>query len=480
MKKILLCFTGLLLTQTIVAQWEPEVRLTNAPGSSVTSYNNGKCIAAKDDTIHIVWEDNRDGQYQVYYKRSTNCGISWSESTCISNSNILSKQPCIAISGSLVHVFWYSEQWVGNFEVYYKRSADGGQSWEPEQRLTNAKGNSWELSASASGSTVHVVWEDCHDSLFLNPEIFYQRSINGGVTWEPEIQISNAEDYTGYPSIASAGAFVHVVWEDYRNLNGDIYYKRSIDGGLSWGEETRLTDDPGDSWSPCIAVSDTVVHVVWSDWRNNMGAEIYYKNSPNNGCSWEEDTQLTYALSDALFPSIAASASMVHVVWTDNPFITNEIYYLNSEDYGDIWDASVPCLSNLMAYSDYPSIASSGTSVFVVWMDNCYENFEIYYKCNPTGNIVVGTDNDFTEKSNPPFVLYPNPASSIIHIQLDGILTGQSILTIRNILGETLISHSFRNNDVIVDVSALLNGIYFVDIAKPEKKTESRKLVISK
>ena len=480
MKKILLCFTGLLLIQTIMAQWETEVRLTNNPGSSVTSYNNGKCIAAKDDTIHVVWEDNRDGQFEVYYKRSNDCGMSWSESTRLTNSSSSSQEPCIAISGSYVHVFWYVQQWIGNFEVYYKRSTDGGQTWGPDTQLTNANGNSWEISASASGSMVHVVWQDCRDSLFQNTEIFYKRSLDGGLTWDTEIQLSNNAYYSGFPSVASNGSFVHVVWNDDRNLKGDIYYKRSIDGGLSWGDETRLTNDPCDAWSPCIAVSDTVVHVVWCDWRNNMKAQIYYKHSTDDGLSWEEDTQLTYLLNDAIFPSITAIGSRVHLVWSDTRILTKEIYYLHSEDYGINWDVGDTCLSNMMAFSDYPSIASSGSSVFVVWMDYCDENWEIYYKCNPTANIIVGTENDFTEKSRVPFTLYPNPATSIIHILVSDHLSENTLVSIRNLNGEIIKIIQLLKDEVVVDVSSLMNGMYFVEISTPEKKYYIQKLIINR
>lgn len=67
---------------------------------------------------------------------------------------------------------------------------------------------------------------------------------------------------------------MHVVWDDERDANGEIYYIRSIDGGLNWGDETRLTNDSDDSWMRCITVSGSTVHVVWSDWRDGLTGEI--------------------------------------------------------------------------------------------------------------------------------------------------------------------------------------------------------------
>ncbi|MBK8381495.1 MAG: hypothetical protein IPL16_06280 [Ignavibacteria bacterium] len=43
--------------------------------------------------------------------------------------------------------------------------------------------------------------------------------------------------------VASSGPVVHVVWYDYRDGNSEIYYKRLIDGGVSWSADMQLTED---------------------------------------------------------------------------------------------------------------------------------------------------------------------------------------------------------------------------------------------
>jgi hypothetical protein len=68
-------------------------------------------------------------------------------------------------------------------------------------------------------------------------------------------------------------------WRDERDENKEIYYKRSTDSGLSWGQDTRLTYATGDSYFNSISVSNTVIHVVWTDSRDG-NLEIYYKRDP--------------------------------------------------------------------------------------------------------------------------------------------------------------------------------------------------------
>lgn len=52
------------------AQWEPDVRLTFDDSTSSLPRNSQWVVAADGNTIHVVWYDNRDGNYEIYYKRS--------------------------------------------------------------------------------------------------------------------------------------------------------------------------------------------------------------------------------------------------------------------------------------------------------------------------------------------------------------------------------------------------------------------------
>lgn len=268
--------------------------------------------------------------------------------------------------------------------------------------------------------------------------------------------------------------------QDDRHGNGAIYYMRSADAGLSWGEEIRLTDEIADAWMPCIAASDTGVHVVWNDYRDGLGTEIYYKHSKDKGITWDLDTRLTNSPGEAFFPSITADGDMVHVTWFDNRLLTEEIFYNHSCDCGDCWNTDDSCLTNGDGFSSNPSIVAAGSAVHVVWTDYSDGNEDIYYKRNPTGNIAVGVDGMIAASYQQSFSVFPNPASSSIHIRLNEKPTNESEVTIRNIFGETMITRPSWNDEVNVDVSNLQNGLYLVEISTPGWQSACRKLVIRK
>src|SRR5262249_52695490 len=149
------------------------------------------------DRVHVVFYDERgrpdpgpspDPSFrEIYYKRSTDRGTTWEPDVRLTRSDGISQFPSLAVAGSTVHVVW-SEYRDGNPEVYYKRSTDDGTSWGPDVRLTADPANSFAPSVVASGSAVHVVWYDERDG---NYEVYTKRSTDGGDSWGADTRLTN-------------------------------------------------------------------------------------------------------------------------------------------------------------------------------------------------------------------------------------------------------------------------------------------------
>ena len=483
MKKLLLIAAALLAANLLRAQWEPDVRLTNDPAMTMPPWNNSRLIVTSGDTLHVVWYDMRDGNYEIYYKRSTDGGINWEADTRLTNNAALSSDPCIAVSGNIVHVTWMDDRNTGNREIYYKRSEDGGSTWGADTRLTNAIHSSEYSSIAISGSVLHVAWYDKRDDPTGNGdgEIYYKRSTDGGLTWENDTRLTVKSGYAGFPCIVASGSLVHIAWEDARNGNGNIYYKRSTDGGLTWGADIQLTNDPADQWDPCLALSDSVIHVVWQDNRNGSNNyEIYYKCSADAGVTWGQDTRLSTAAGNSLYPTIAVSGSLVHIVWEDDRYNGMlKIFYKQSVNAGISWGEETQ-LTNASGNSYTPFIALSDSVVHIAWDDDRDGNYEIYYKRNPTGNVPVGIGNVPASSSEQQYRIYPNPASTIIHIYRINNSNDKAIFTIWNILGEKLSSRQLQDQETVMDVSAFQPGLYFVGIATENRHSPITKLIIQR
>ncbi len=78
-------------------------------------------------------------------------------------------------------------------------------------------------------------------------------NINSFAQWQPETMIANNSGL-GYPNIKISQNFIHVFWHDNRFSNWEIMHKLSTDGGISWSPDIRLTNDPGASTGPNVYV----------------------------------------------------------------------------------------------------------------------------------------------------------------------------------------------------------------------------------
>jgi len=447
----------LLLVASLFAQWEPDVRLTYDDSTSHTSYTNAKCVAANGDTVHVVWDDNRDGNPEIYYKSSPDGGTSWGSDTRLTDDPAYSELASVAVFESNIHIVWRDMR-DGNREIYYKRSTNGGSSWSTDVRLTNNTGISFSPSVSVSGNTVHVVWDDNRDG---NYEIYYKSSPDGGTSWGSDTRLTDDPVNSRYASAAVSGTDVHVVWDDERDGNPEIYYKSSPDGGTSWGTDIRLTNQTADSEHPSVAVSGSTVHVVWDDNRDG-NYEIYYKRSPDSGTSWGTDTRLTYNSEQSLYPSAVASESNVHVLWFDERDGNPEIYYKSSPNAGISWGTDTR-LTNDPANSRYASAAVSSTNVHVVWFDERDGNPEIYYKRNPTGNAGIEEQTDPRSKTTDiRLVCYPNPFTSIVRVKYAEISEKQKTnLEIYDVRGRLVKSVQLTTSHLSLGTE-FLPGIYFL------------------
>jgi hypothetical protein len=464
----------LLITGVTQSQWQPDFQLTNNTAHSYTSYNNAWCIAPSGSDVHVVWYDDRDGNYEIYYKRSSDAGVSWGTDTRLTNNTSASGYPSVAVSGSAVHVVWRDER-DGNYEIYYKRSITAGLVWTSDIRLTNNASWSSYPSITINASVLHVVWQDNRDG---NYEIYYKRSNDGGVNWGSDTRLTfNAND-SRFPSSAVNISAVHTVWHDNRDGNWEIYYKRSNDGGINWGADTRLTNNTAESYYPSVAVSGLVVHVVWHDTRDG-NEEIYYKRSTDGGVNWGSDQRLTNNTYGSGNPSISVSGSLVHVVWYDYRDGNYEIYYKRSTDGGVNWGSDTR-LTNNSAESLYPSAAVYGTNVYVVWYDSRTGNYEIYYKRDPTGN-PIGIKNIGLELPKKFSLLqnYPNPFNPKTTFTFSIPKREKVQLIVYDVLGHeivVLVNNIMNSGNYLVDFDAtnLSSGIYlyklvsgnFVDVKK--------------
>ena len=363
------------LVPTYSVAWEQEVQITatGAPSFFPT-------MAVSGSTVHLAWVDQRDGgeNREIYYQRSVDGGTHWQMPVMrISNDPSYSIRADFAIQDDIVHLFWRDDR-DGNYEEYLRQSMDGGVSWGPEVRITNSPGLSGCPFPAVDGETVHLFFRDDRSGTF---KIYYKRSVDGGAHWDSDTVLTPDGTQAEFPFPAIDGETIHLVWRDNRDGNPEIYYKRSLDGGITWSQDERLTSDPGESEHPKLVMDGNNLHLVWRENRDGS-YEVYYKRSIDGGRSWSSDRRMTDNAGKSLWPVLAVGGDLVHLVWSDDSDGNQGLYYMFSSDGGSAW-SSANWLSDNTTLQDlmgaHPMVVS-GSTIHVGFSDDRTGIDEIYYK----------------------------------------------------------------------------------------------------
>lgn len=298
---------------------------TNLSNSSDDSSSPGLAIDSIG-TLHAVWEENVGGtNKEIYYVSfSGGAGNPFSGAPAnISNVAGNSLRPSISVdSSNLLHVVWEDNE-LGNYEIYYKKKSG---SWDAAPaNLSNNAGASTSASIHAQTSTdIHAAWSDTTPG---NADIFYSK-YNG--SWSSSENISNSAGASIDPALVKDGSGnVHAVWTDNTGGDNDIYYK--MHNGTAWDvAATDVSSNASDSKEPSIGrdLTNNVIAAAWAD--NNAGDyDVYYKvRSLANG--WGAFVRnLNDTVPDSHYPSLnvkAVSAGM-DCIWTEGNGAPFDIFY---------------------------------------------------------------------------------------------------------------------------------------------------------
>jgi len=305
------------------ATWSTTQRLTWTAGDSLVP----KIAADSTGGIHVVWQDDTPGTNDIYYKGSTNGGATWSAVKRIAMTSSESYVPMIAIDpDDTLHIIWY-DYTPGDPEIYYTESDDSGSTWRTARRLTWTSGWSrYPAIAAQSAKDLHLVWSNDASG---NEEIFYRKSADGGDTWSAPKRLTWTPGGSDEAALTvDSGGNICAVWYDYTPGFSDLYSRRSTDGGTNWGPVKRITYTGGSTYGPALALdSNQTIHLAFYD--DTPGAyEIYYRKSLNGGATWSTIRRLTWTSLWSEYPDIAVDSSFtVHVVWGDFTPGNYEIYY---------------------------------------------------------------------------------------------------------------------------------------------------------
>ncbi|NIM77413.1 MAG: hypothetical protein GTO20_01330 [Candidatus Aminicenantes bacterium] len=343
-------------------------------------------IAVDDqDIIHVIWKDMSDGEWNVYYRRSTDFGETWSDIQILTYGYNSLCCPELAVSGGgNVYVVYSASGFDDKFDIFLRRSRDNGVTWENVTMISEPGYSSYvpDIAANNYGK-VAVVW---HESIKSNrSDIFLSRSHDYGDTWSEPVNVSDNIGPSDSAVVAvHAEGNIFTAWKDYRPGQWDIFFRCYQYGASTWGEIINLSSDDLHSVRPVIACDyHGQVYVAWFD-LGALDREIYFTRSWNQGQNWTGVINISNDSWLSSEPALAVDDSgNINVVWTNYGFGTNrqEIVYSRSV-YGSYpWCEGITVSAGVNArMPDYADIAvDKEGNIYLVWQQWLSDKHQVMF-----------------------------------------------------------------------------------------------------
>jgi hypothetical protein len=268
-------------------------------GDGTTALQDAPDIAvASDEVVYAVWRDERlDAQGDIYMASRRGCGGSWSAAAPVAvaaTAGAAQVDPALAIAGD--HSLYLT--WEEGSVVYFSRSTNGGQDWDPAQNLGDGSSDSAgspRIFVDATGQTVSVAW--AYEPAGGESNIYVAVSTDGGQSWPEGVPVAPSSTQSQYyPALArSASGALYVAW-----YGGGVYFSRSFDQGQTWSEAVAVDDEPLPVFGGSIGLavdSRGSIYLTWHDKRHIVYGYYHYYDifmaySQDGGQTWSANIQL--------------------------------------------------------------------------------------------------------------------------------------------------------------------------------------------
>ncbi|MDC3379355.1 glycoside hydrolase, partial [Planctomycetota bacterium] len=251
------------------------------------------------------------------------------------------------VTGS-VFLTWVDRR-VGSLHVFMARSIDGGNTFEPNLQADSVSRNASKPSlAVGANGMIYVGYRGYHTgSVHPSPyEVWLTRVAEVAAT-QP-LAVENAVRVSDTPEqdnrvkvVAGAGNELFLCWVTF---DGDLFASHSADAGRTFAAESQVNDITGSADHGFdVARYQGTVYVLWGDSRTDREGDVFV-DSADASLSFGTDTQVNDVTRRYQeYPSLAIrGAGELHAFWQDlrDNAASYDVFTSTSADGGRTWSTS--------------------------------------------------------------------------------------------------------------------------------------------
>jgi len=396
---------------TRVAQNGAVLNSSGIAISTATDYQYFPNVSFDGTNYMVVWQDQRNGEYDIYGSRVDQDGIVLDPAgIAISTASEEQNRPSIDFDGNNYFVAWDDYRSTSAYDIY-------GSLITPDGTVLNGEGipisTAADIQSSPSvsfdGTNYLVTWHDRRDG--SNYDIFGARVNHSGVVQDASgIHITNLDVQQVTAAVISYSGQWLTAWRDARNGNyNDIYGSRISASGTVTDEDGILISASAQmQGKPAAAFDGTNYLVVWQEDRGGGPPfDIYGMRITPGGYYLDTDPIPISTVSGSQeYPAVAFDNDSTYlVVWNDNRSGSggDDIFGARVTISGNVLDPPGIAISTATGRQRYPSVAFDGTNFLVVWGDERggASTDDIYGTLvEPDGNVISPSGNVIADDAN--------------------------------------------------------------------------------
>jgi len=236
-------------------------------------------------TVNLAWARSANVSRQIVFIRSTDQGITFSEPVNVSRSPGEGFDPAIAIGyDDAINLAW-EDTGSGKGELFFSRSIDGGISFSSPKQLSAGAGQASDAAIAVDRQgRISVAWVE--EQPAGGTRIMISRTVDGGQTFTaPLVVAAGPEAEFEYIALAVGRDTIYLAFTD--DDAAQVFLTRSPSDLLNFSRPLQLSHadaSRGHAKSPSIAVDDNGrIHAVWIDTSiiGNESGLVVYRSSPD-------------------------------------------------------------------------------------------------------------------------------------------------------------------------------------------------------
>ncbi len=448
---------------------------------------------------------------------SADAGHTWTQGQLISNQNGVWGDPCIVSDTTGAFYFIHlsyppSGDWIDR--IVCQKSTDGGMTWNDGSYMglnpPKQQDKAW-VDIDWTNNDMYCTWTQFDDYGSSSPgdksNILFSKSIDGGLSWSPALQINEVSgdcidsDNTveGAVPAVGPGGEIYVAWAGPEGL----VFDKSLDGGLSWLDNDIFVADIPGGWDyeiPGISRSNGLpitvcdrsggdyngtIYINWSDQRNGEDdTDVWLVKSTDGGETWSEPIRVNDDPPGKqqffTWMAIDQATGYLWFVWYDRRNYADtqtDVYMAVSTDGGEsfinfkVSDQSFVPQSNTF-FGDYTNVSAHDNVVRPIWTRLNNGDLSVWTAIVNVDDVLTGEENFaaipyFTLLTN-----YPNPFTQSTKMHYKVLKNSLLTLKVYDVFGEVVATifenKHFRPGEYVEDFNAgkygLSSGAYYFSL----------------